>query len=124
MTGEKRQQFSSRLYHDGGNIIRSNDGNARHAVMTLAPERRQDHLISLGQRGQIEEIIRTVKPAMPGKNAVCIFSANGQARLLKMRRALRHILLRSAEINGQRYAKLGDAYRPEDPVINAVIRKT
>ena len=53
MAGEKRQQFPPRLYHDGGNIIRNNDGETRYAVMILAPERRQDHLITLGQRGQM-----------------------------------------------------------------------
>ena len=53
MTGEKRQQFSSRLYHNGGNIIRSNDGNTRYAVMIFAPKRRQNHFIALGQRGQM-----------------------------------------------------------------------
>ena len=61
---------------------------------------------------------------MPGKNAVCIFAANGQARLRKMRCALRHVFLRSAEINGQHYAEFGDAYRPEDSIIDAIVRET
>jgi len=71
----------SRQYHDGGNIIRRNDGDTRHAAMILVPERRQDHLIALGQRGQIVEMILAVESAMPGENAIRIFTADGQTRL-------------------------------------------
>ena len=101
----------SRLYHDGGNIIRSDDGDTRHAVMILAPERRQDHFIALGQRGQmlhqefafhqemiesfasavdsatLEEkrrLLRTIvkKVVWDGKNAyVYLFAEDGEADL-------------------------------------------
>ena len=101
----------SRLYHDGGNIIRRNDADTRHAVMILAPKRHQDHLIVLGQRGQmlhqkfpvhqemiesfanavdsatLEEkrrLLRTIvkKVVWDGKNAyVYLFAEDGEADL-------------------------------------------
>ena len=111
MAGEKRQQLSSWLYHDGGNIVRRYDGDTRHAVMILTPERRQDHLIVLCQRGQmlhqefafhqemiesfasavdsatLEEkrrLLRTIvkKVVWDGKNAyVYLFAEDGEADL-------------------------------------------
>ena len=78
----------SRLYHNGGNIVRSNDGNARHAVMIYAPERRQDHLIALGQRGQMLHQKFTVHQEMIESFANAVDSAT----LEEKRRLLRTIV--------------------------------
>ena len=88
MTGEKRQEFSSRLYHNGGNIIRSNDGDTRYAVMILAPERCQDHFIALGQRGQMLHQEFTFHQEMIESFA----SAVDSATLEEKRRLLRTIV--------------------------------
>ena len=78
----------SRLYHDGGNIIRRNDADTRHAVMILAPKRHQDHLIVLGQRGQMLHQKFTVHQEMIESFA----SAVDSATLEEKRRLLRTIV--------------------------------